>query len=166
MIILGIDPGTATTGYGLIKFDGYDFKLIDFGSILTSKELPQQQRILQICQDLDQLIQEYHPEQIAIEEIFFSKNTKTALKVAESRGAILLSLAQKNLTAAEYKPNQVKINVCGYGGAPKIQIQKMVQLILNLKTLPKPDDAADALAIAICHANHLKNRNLYQMSNA
>jgi crossover junction endodeoxyribonuclease RuvC len=162
LIILGIDPGTATTGFGLIEFNGYDFRLLDFGSIETSKELPHHERIRQIVSDLSSLIREYHPDQVAIEELFFSKNVTTAMKVAESRGAIIYALSESNLAPAEYKPNQVKVNICGYGSAPKIQVQKMVQIILNLKHLPRPDDAADALAIAICHANHLKHQNLYQ----
>ena len=162
MIILGIDPGTAITGFGVIEFDGYDFQMIDCGSIITSKDLPHQQRIIQIITDLESLIEKYHPDQVALEELFFSKNVKTALLVSESRGAIIHSLASRNYTVNQYKPNQVKINICGYGSAPKIQVQKMVQMILKLSSPPKPDDAADALAIAICHANHLKYQNLNQ----
>ena len=165
MIILGIDPGTATTGFGIIKFDGYDVHLLDFGSILTPKEDSHQHRIVQIIDDLKSIIQEFQPDQVAIEELFFSKNVKTALKVAESRGAVIYALGLENLPINEYTPNQVKVNICGYGSAPKIQVQKMVQMILNLPNLPQPDDAADALAIAICHANHLKI-NTYTNNNA
>jgi crossover junction endodeoxyribonuclease RuvC len=156
LVILGIDPGYATTGYGLIKQDGDQFTVIDYGVITTTKETAHADRIVQTVNDLLQLIRRHKPEQIAMEELFFSKNTTTALKVSESRGGILYALGQLEKELVEYKPNQVKQNICGYGGAPKIQIQKMVQILLNLDSPPKPDDAADALAIAICHANHLK----------
>lgn len=160
MIILGIDPGYGTTGFGLIETDGYDFKVLDFGAITTEPQYTTAQRIKQTVEDLMSLVEEFKPDEIAIEEIFFSKNVTTALKVAESRGAIIYQLSTAKIQIREYKPNQVKMNICGYGSAPKIQVQKMVQMLLNLKELPKPDDAADALAIAICHANHLKNQNL------
>ncbi len=162
MIILGIDPGFATTGFGIIETDGYDFRILDCGAIITLPTHSLSERIRQTVEDLLSLIDTYHPDKVAIEEIFFSKNVTTALKVAESRGAIIYALALRKIQTTEYKPNQVKINICGYGSAPKIQVQKMVQILLNLVELPKPDDAADALAIAICHANHLKNQNLTQ----
>jgi crossover junction endodeoxyribonuclease RuvC len=159
LIILGIDPGYATTGFGVIETDGYDFRMLDCGAIITPPGDTLSQRILQTVEDLLSLLEQFHPDQIAIEEIFFSKNVTTALKVAESRGAIIYEFARQGMPVTEYKPNQVKINICGYGSAAKIQVQKMVQILLNLKDLPKPDDAADALAIAICHANHFKNQN-------
>lgn len=162
MIILGIDPGFATTGFGVIETAGYDFRMLDCGAIITSPADTLSQRITQTVEDLLSLLKQFQPQEVAIEEIFFSKNVTTALKVAESRGAIIYELARQGIQVREYKPNQVKINICGYGSAPKIQVQKMVQILLNLKDLPKPDDAADALAIAICHANHLKHQNLEQ----
>ena len=162
MIILGIDPGFATTGFGVIETDNDDFRLLDYGAITTLPTDSLSKRIQQTIEDLLSIIKEFKPEQVAIEELFFSKNVKTALKVAESRGAIIYAIALQNIQIAEYKPNQVKINICGYGSAPKIQVQKMVQILLNLKDLPRPDDAADALAIAMCHANHLKNQHLYK----
>ena len=163
MIILGIDPGYATTGFGIIKFNGDEAKPLDFGVITTEKGLPHGERIRQTVSDLLSLVKEHRPDAIAMEELFFSKNTKTALKVAESRGAILYALGCQNQLPTEYKPNQIKMNICGYGSAPKIQVQKMVQLLLNLKSIPYPDDAADALAIALCHHNHQKtNINIEQ----
>jgi len=164
LIILGIDPGYATTGFGVIETDGYDFRMLDCGVILTPATDSLSQRIKQTVEDLLFLLKQYQPDQVAIEELFFSKNVTTGLKVAESRGAIIYELARQNIQVTEYKPNQVKINICGYGSASKIQVQKMVQMLLNLKDLPKPDDAADALAIAICHANHLKNQNLEKIN--
>lgn len=132
--------------------------MVNYGVITTSKDLPHPQRIYEIVEDLNELIDEFHPDQVALEELFFSKNVKTALKVAESRGAIMYLIAKRGLPLSEYKPNQVKINICGNGSAPKIQVQKMVQLLLNLKQIPQPDDAADALAIAVCHSNHCKQK--------
>lgn len=156
MIIFGIDPGFATTGFGIILVDGDKLRALDYGVITTEKGIPHGERIRQTINDLLSLVSEHRPDEIAMEELFFSKNTTTALKVAESRGAILYALGKKRQLPTEYKPNQIKMNVCGYGGAPKIQVQKMVQLLLNLESIPRPDDAADALAIAICHANHIK----------
>ncbi len=158
MLILGIDPGYATTGFGIIDSLDDRIKLVDFGTVNTAKDLPQRERVLQTVDDLRELIKEFEPEEIALEELFFSKNVKTALKVAECRGAIIYELTRQKLPLTEYKPNQVKSNICGNGSAPKIQVQKMVQMLLNLKQLPTPDDAADALALAICHANHLKQK--------
>ncbi|MCC7432859.1 crossover junction endodeoxyribonuclease RuvC [Candidatus Peregrinibacteria bacterium] len=165
MIIFGIDPGYATTGFGIIKTDGQDIEVLDFGAITTTPDISKNQRIRQTIEDLLSLFQEYRPDQIAIEELFFSKNVKTAMQVSESRGAMLYEITRQNLPVYEYKPNQVKNNLCGNGSAPKEQIQKMVQIILNLQEIPKPDDAADALAIAICHANHLKNQNLTYLND-
>jgi crossover junction endodeoxyribonuclease RuvC len=156
LIILGIDPGYATTGYGIIEKTADHLSALDYGVITTDKRLPQASRILQTVSDLLKLVKAYKPGEIAMEELFFSKNTTTGLKVAECRGAILFALSRLKTIPFEYKPNQIKQNICGYGGAPKIQIQKMVQILLNLDSPPQPDDAADALAIAICHANHLK----------
>jgi crossover junction endodeoxyribonuclease RuvC len=156
VIIFGIDPGYATTGFGIIEFSNDRVEALDYGVITTKKDEIHGNRIKQTIDDLMSLIKEFKPDEIALEELFFSKNTKTALKVAESRGAILYALGSHKLLPTEYKPNQIKLNICGNGGAPKKQVQKMVQILLNLDSIPTPDDAADALAIAICHVNHIK----------
>lgn len=153
MRILGIDPGIATVGYGVIDSDGYNHKLISTGVIETPAGLFVDERLKMIYDDLCELIQEYKPEEVAIEELFFNTNSKTAIGVAEARGVILLCCKQKALTIAEYTPIQVKNSVTGNGRAEKSQIQEMVKTILKLKSIPKPDDAADALALAICHAH-------------
>lgn len=153
MIILGIDPGIATVGYGLIETDGYRHKMIDTGVIETPPGLFVDQRLEIIYNDLNDLIKEYDPTEVSIEELFFNTNSKTAIGVAEARGVILLCCRKNNLTIAEYTPIQVKNAVTGNGRAEKIQIQEMVKTILKLNRIPKPDDAADALALAICHAN-------------
>lgn len=156
MIILGIDPGTATTGFGVIQVDQGEAKLMDYGCIETPKDKSLPERLKQISKDLEELIRMWIPDSIAIEELFFSKNVKTAMHVAHARGAIMQKLADEGFEIYEYKPQQIKEAVCGYGKAEKWQVQKMVKMILNMKDIPKPDDAADALACAICHAQHLK----------
>jgi crossover junction endodeoxyribonuclease RuvC len=158
--ILGIDPGIAITGFGIIEFDGYDFEMLEYGCIRTEKTLTHQERISQVITDLNDIINEFQPDQISIEEIFFNKNVKTGIQVAECRGAVIYHLGQKGFTINQYKPLQVKSNICGYGGAKKDQVQRMVQMLLKLTDIPKPDDAADALALAICHANNLKQLSL------
>jgi len=160
MVILGLDPGTATTGFGVIEYDDNNFRMLDYGCILTTKIDPLAERLKQIAVDLKELVTLWKPQAIAIEEIFFSKNIKTAMTVAHARGALMQNLASQGYKIAEYKPQQVKEAVCGYGKAEKMQVQKMVQIILKLDFLPCPDDAADALAIAICHANNAKFEKL------
>ena len=163
MIILGIDPGTATTGFGVIKIENNQIKLLDYGHIETSKNTPLQERLSQITQDLEIIINQWQPTEFAIEELFFSKNVKTAMSVAHARGSIIQKASEKGYKINEYKPNTIKQNICGDGKADKKQIQKMIQLILNLEKPPKPDDAADALAIAICHYNMLKYNQLQNL---
>jgi crossover junction endodeoxyribonuclease RuvC len=153
MIILGLDPGTATTGFGVINSKGNDLSLLDYGCITTPKTLTLAERLNQISKDLEDLIRQWQPGSIAIEEIFFSKNIKTAMSVAHARGALMQKLSEAGYEINEYKPMQIKESVCGYGKAEKLQVQKMVQMILKMDHLPRPDDAADALAIAICHAS-------------
>lgn len=160
MIILGLDPGTATTGFGVIDFENNEWKLLDYGCITTPQNLPLPARLNQISNDLEEIVRHWKPKTIAIEELFFSKNVKTAMQVAHARGAIMQKLSAEGYEICEYKPQQIKEAVCGYGRAEKIQVQKMVQLLLKMDHLPKPDDAADALGVAICHANHLKLKNL------
>ncbi len=156
MIILGIDPGTATTGFGVIQVEEDETTLLDYGCIETPKNEQLAERLNQISKDLEELIRMWKPDNIAIEELFFSKNVKTAMHVAHARGAIMQKLSQEGYQIYEYKPQQIKESVCGYEKAEKKQVQKMVQMILTMDVLPKPDDAADALATALCHAQHKK----------
>ena len=153
MIILGIDPGLATTGYGVVKKEGNSFKLIDYDTITTSSDRTDVDRLSQLYEELLSLIDKYNPEHIAVEELFFNKNVKTAIRVGQARGVILLAGAQQSINVAEYTPLQVKQAVVGYGRASKQQVQQMVKALLNLEKIPKPDDAADALAISICHGH-------------
>ncbi|MFO7815757.1 MAG: crossover junction endodeoxyribonuclease RuvC [Halanaerobiales bacterium] len=153
MIILGIDPGLATTGYGVIKKKGNSFELIDYDTITTSAEESDVDRLSNLYENLLLLINKYKPGQIAVEELFFNKNVKTAIRVGQARGVILLAGSQQGIEVAEYTPLQVKQAVVGYGRASKSQVQQMVKALLNLSEIPKPDDAADALAISICHGH-------------
>ncbi|MBD3270623.1 crossover junction endodeoxyribonuclease RuvC [Candidatus Peregrinibacteria bacterium] len=158
MIIFGIDPGSTTTGFGIIKYQNNEFIPLDYGVIQTEPNSSQSVKIKLLINDLNELIKTYQPDSVAIEELFFSKNVKTAIKVAECRGAIISEMVKFDYDINEYTPNQIKQNICGDGKADKKSVQKMAQIILNLTAPPKPDDAADALAIAICHANHLKQK--------
>ncbi len=153
-LALGLDPGTATTGYGLVRLhrDG-SLEAVNFGVITTPKDLPAPERLDLLYQELNQILDNFHPETAAVEKLFFQKNISTALGVGQARGVLLLALAQKGLDVAEYTPNEVKQAVAGYGSADKRQVQEMVRVLLSLPEIPKPDDAADALAIAICHLN-------------
>ena len=159
MRILGIDPGTSIIGFGIIDFDGENYSAIDFGTITTSAKLNAAKKLQSIIHDLKTLVQQNHPDCTSIEKLYFNKNVTTAISVAESRGAIIHFLATKNLPISEFTPLQIKSAVSGYGRASKSQVQEMVKILLNLKTIPKPDDAADALAIAICHAHHNQHPN-------
>ncbi len=152
-IILGIDPGIADTGYGLIKDEGGKLTCLAYGSIKTKAGEDLTARLLLLNSELDKIIKKYKPDLAAIEQLFFNKNVRTALIVGQARGVALLTLKQNNLPVIDFTPAQVKQAVSAYGQAPKKQVQKMVKLILKLSTLPQPDDAADALAIAICALN-------------
>jgi crossover junction endodeoxyribonuclease RuvC len=152
MIIAGIDPGIGRVGWGIIQEAKGKLKTIDFGCFETLTQTKTEQRLLQINQFLNQLFKKYRPGLLAIEELFFAANVKTAIMVGQARGAILLSAAQAKIPIYSYTPLQVKQALTGYGRAEKKQIQAMVKAILNLSCPPKPDDAADALAIAITHA--------------
>lgn len=156
MKILGIDPGTATVGWAVIDLTAGKIGIIDFGHISTSPKTPMAERLLEISQDLEEIIKKYEPEEAGVEELFFAKNVKTAMTVSQARGAILLTLERFCVNIFEYKPNEIKLSLTGYGRADKPQMQEMVKAILSLKSIPKPDDAADACAIAICHANSRK----------
>jgi crossover junction endodeoxyribonuclease RuvC len=153
MTILGIDPGTATTGYGIIKQNPKrkeEFEILDFGVITTKKTLSDAERLATLAADLGQIIKKFKPEKAGVERLFFTSNQKTAMTVAQARGVALLLCQQKNIPILEFTPLQVKSTLCGYGKADKRQVQLMVQQAFKLKALPKPDDAADALAIALC----------------
>ncbi|NQV12944.1 MAG: crossover junction endodeoxyribonuclease RuvC [Parcubacteria group bacterium] len=160
MIILGIDPGTATTGFGLIERKGDKAKYIKCGCITTGMGMPMSERISCIYDDISALIKEYKPAAAAVEELFFFKNAKTVITVAQARGAILLAIQKAGLPLGEYTPLQIKQSLTGYGRADKAQMQQMVKSMLGLNKIPKPDDAADALAVAICHANSERLNNL------
>ena len=152
MRILGIDPGVATVGFGLIESDRVSQQMVQYGAITTSAGLPLATRLVQIAADLEELIVQFKPDEIAIEELFFSKNITTGIAVAHARGVILYTAERLQVPIYEYTPMQVKQAVVGYGLAEKHQIMDMTRRLLKLRAVPKPDDAADALAIAICHA--------------
>ncbi|MBO9326670.1 MAG: crossover junction endodeoxyribonuclease RuvC [Roseiflexus sp.] len=148
---IGIDPGTARMGWGVVEeMDGV-LRLVDCGVLTTPAELSQAERLLLLYNELHLLIEQYRPAAAAIEELFFGKNVNTALTVGQARGVVLLTLAQAGIPVYEYKPLQVKQALAGYGGADKRQMQEMVRLTLRLPAIPRPDDAADAVAVAICH---------------
>ena len=151
MRILGIDPGVATIGFGLVEAEHTQVRLQRYGVITTPAGLPLSARLLQISQDLSQLLETFRPDETAVEELFFSKNITTGIAVAHGRGVILLELERAGIPVFEYTPMQVKQAVAGYGGADKRQVMYMTQRLLKMKAVPRPDDAADALAIAICH---------------
>ncbi|MBQ2766969.1 MAG: crossover junction endodeoxyribonuclease RuvC [Clostridia bacterium] len=153
MIILGIDPGLAIVGWGVIEYNGNRFRTLGYGSIQTPKTETTSKRLVDIYNALCDIIDRYHPEQIAVEELFWNTNVTTGIRVAEARGVILLCAQQKGLVMQEYTPMQVKGAVVGYGKAEKKQVITMVTMLLGLREPPKPDDTADALAIAVCHAH-------------
>jgi len=159
-LILGIDPGIADTGFGLVENKNNKLTCLTYGSIKTSPKLLLPDRLEIISLELNKLIKKYQPNLISVEELFFCNNAKTALIVGQARGVIILTAKQNKIPLVEFTPLEVKQAVSSYGQADKKQVQRMVKLILNLKKLPKPDDAADALAIAICASNSLKNSNL------
>jgi crossover junction endodeoxyribonuclease RuvC len=157
MLVIGIDPGTATTGYGLVREDpDGSLKVIDYGAILTPPDLSLSERLLELYHELQKIILLHHPDSGAVEKLFFQRNVRTALSVGQARGVVLLALAEARLPVAEYTPLEVKQAVAGYGGADKSQVQQMVRILLDLPDIPRPDDAADALAIAICHVHSAK----------
>lgn len=161
MRILGIDPGIATVGFGVVDSERGKQKLVSCGVITTPPGIPLSSRLDRIALDLDELIATFHPDDVAVEELFFNTNTTTGIAVAHGRGVILLSLYRAGLYIYEYTPLQVKQAVVGYGRAEKRQVIDMVRRILNMRTAPKPDDAADALAIALCHArSHTSRLNI------
>jgi len=161
MIVIGVDPGLATTGYGLVSVAGSKLSLVDYGVIKTPAKTPLPDRLMMLSQSLIALLRQFNPTTAAVEELFFNTNTTTALSVAQCRGVILLKAKEFGLGVSGYTPLQVKLSVCGYGRAEKQQVQYMVKKLLNMTSVPKPDDAADALAIAICHSHsHLIQSHL------
>jgi len=161
MAVIGIDPGTALTGYGLVEEnpDG-SLTAIDYGVIRTAKDELPEIRLLTIHEQLNKILSRYHPDSGAVERLYFQKNITTAISVGQARGVVLLSLAEMGLQVYEYNPVEIKQAVTGYGKASKKQIQEMVKILMNLETIPKPDDAADALAVAICHIHSKKIKSL------
>ncbi|MDX9850038.1 MAG: crossover junction endodeoxyribonuclease RuvC [Anaerolineaceae bacterium] len=152
-LVLGIDPGTATTGFGIITENQIGLEVLQYGVISTPPDLPMEKRLQIIYKKMLEIIDLHQPESCAVEKLFFQRNVTTAISVGQARGVILLALAERNVKCAEYTPLQVKQAVTGYGVANKKQVQMMVKSILNLEEIPKPDDAADALAVAICHTH-------------
>ncbi|MCX7745493.1 MAG: crossover junction endodeoxyribonuclease RuvC [Clostridia bacterium] len=163
MIIMGIDPGFAITGVGIVKYEGNKFSVLYYGAITTEAHIPLDKRLLTIYDSLGELIQMYKPDAIAVEELFFNKNIKTALNVGHGRGVALLAAAKSGVDVFEYTPLQVKQAVVGYGRAEKAQMQQMVKVVLNLPGIPKPDDVADALAVAICHGHSYRMGIVYDI---
>jgi crossover junction endodeoxyribonuclease RuvC len=160
--VLGIDPGIATTGYSVVEGDGDQLTLLTYGVVTTAAGRALSDRLLDLFRDLNAIVAEWKPESAAVEELFFSKNVRTALSVGHARGVALLSLANAGLLVSEYKPAEVKEAITGYGAAPKRQVQLMVQQLLGLPQIPRPDDAADAVAVAICHLHSARWQALVQ----
>jgi crossover junction endodeoxyribonuclease RuvC len=156
MLTLGIDPGTATTGWGLVEENGRGLQQISHGCVRTSPKKASSERLKQLFKELKAIIREHDPDHIAVEKLFFGKNVKTAISVGEARGVILLAASHAGVPISEYTPLQVKTAATGYGRAEKRQVQQMVKNLLGLNEIPRPDDAADALAVAICHLHSRK----------
>lgn len=153
MRILGIDPGYAIVGYGVLEFDKMSFKVINYGAITTEPETPFDKRIAEIYDDMCRVLDMFKPDCMSIEKLYFNTNITTGIDVAQARGVIMLPAVQRNIPIFEYTPLQVKAAITGFGRAEKHRVQEMTKNLLHLKEVPKPDDTADALAIAICHAH-------------
>lgn len=163
MIILGIDPGLATMGYGVIEVIGDKRKLIQYGVLSTKAGEPTPQRLRSVFKGVNQLLDIYQPDDVAFEELFFSKNVTTGMAVSAARGAAIVAVAERTDNLYEYTPNQIKQAVTGYGGADKQQVQNMVKLLLHMEEIARPDDAADGLAVAITHANSMHAKHLFKI---
>ena len=163
MIIMGIDPGIAIVGYSIVECKGNNLKAIEYGCIKTGADMLLPDRLKTVYDELTQIIQTYNPEELAIEELFFNKNAKSVMKVGQARGVEILAAVNEGLNVYEYTPLQIKQAVTGYGRADKNQVQEMVKMLLNLKVKPKPDDVADALAVAICHCSSIKFKESFRM---
>jgi crossover junction endodeoxyribonuclease RuvC len=157
MPVIGIDPGTALTGFGIVEENtDQSLRVVDYGVIRTDSKDSPEARLCQLFEQLNEIISVYEPESSAVEKLYFSRNTTTALSVGQARGVAILSLAEAGISISEYNPMEIKQAVVGYGKATKKQVQEMVKVILSLEIIPKPDDAADALAVAICHIHSRK----------
>ena len=154
MLILGLDPGISITGYGLVSQEKYQLHALDYGVVRTAASESTARRLVKIHQEISSVIEQYRPDAVAVEKLFFNKNVRTAMSVGQARGVILLAAAQRDLPLLEYTPSAVKMAVTGHGSAPKHQVQSMVQSVLAMQDTPSPDDAADALAVAICGLRH------------
>ena len=163
MIILGIDPGLATLGYGVIEVNNDRRRMIQYGTLTTIAGQPTPQRLRSIFQGMNQLMDIYKPDDVAFEELFFSKNITTGMAVSAARGVALVAVAERTENLYEYTPMQIKQAVTGYGGANKQQVQQMVKLLLNMDSIARPDDAADALAVALTHANSMNMKKLFKI---
>ena len=163
MIILGIDPGLATLGYGVIEADANRRRVIQYGTLNTPAGEPIPQRLRAILRGMNQLLDLYQPDEVAFEELFFSKNITTGMAVSMARGVALVAVAERTENLYEYTPMQIKQAVTGYGGADKHQVQQMVKMLLNMKEIARPDDAADALAVALTHANSMNAKHLFRI---
>lgn len=162
MQVIGIDPGTAITGYGILREEeSGELTVVDYGIVETSADLPMPERLLVLYQELQKILTLHRPEIGAVEKLFFQRNVRTAISVGQARGVALLAMAERQMSIAEYSPSEVKQAVAGYGGAEKRQVQEMVKALLYMDQIPQPDDAADALAVAICHLHSNKMRSLY-----
>ncbi len=161
MLVIGIDPGTAITGYGLVQEDAHgDLRAVAYGVITTRAGLPMPERLLLLYRELREILALHRPESGAVEKLFFQRNVTTAISVGQARGVALLGLAEAGLPVEEYTPMEIKQAVAGYGGADKRQVQYMVRALLGLEEIPRPDDAADALAVAICHLHTARTRRM------
>lgn len=153
MVIFGIDPGYAIVGCGIVKYERNCFSLIGYGAVTTHKDTPFNERLLKIYNDITELLEKFKPDAVSIERLYFNTNQKTAIDVAQARGVIVLAVQMAEIPIFEYTPLQVKQSIVGYGRAEKQQVQEMTRMFLHLDKIPKPDDAADALALAICHGH-------------
>lgn len=160
MLVVGIDPGTATTGYGLVAETESGITVVDYGVILTPAGKRPELRLMQLSEKLNEILLLHQPQSAAVEKLFFQRNVSSAISVGQARGVVLLVLAQHSVAVGEYTPMEIKQAVTGYGGADKMQVQLMVKALLSLPEVPHPDDAADALAIAICHLHSMRLRSL------
>jgi crossover junction endodeoxyribonuclease RuvC len=163
MLVIGIDPGTAITGYGLVREDqNGKLTAVDYGVIQTPAKMPMPQRLLRIHRELKEIVHLHRPDYGVVEKLFFQKNVRTAISVGQGRGVAILSLADSEIPITEYTPLEIKQAVAGYGGADKTQVQYMVKVLLELEEIPQPDDAADALAVAVCHIHQARFNALTQ----
>ena len=162
MRILGIDPGIAIVGYGVVDKEGNSYKTIAYDAVTTRAHTPLPERLEKVYNGVNEIIKTYKPDAMSIEELFFNNNAKTALTVGQARGVIILAAMQNNIPVYEYTPLQVKQALTGYGRASKSQIQQMMKSMLGLSAVPKPDDVADALAIAVCHGNSMRFNSIKQ----